>query len=585
LGIPHPAGAAFKDDFEMRVFAESPASYAKDHSLIKHTDGTYHLFYSVGRPGQGWNFPDNEIDIGHATSPDLVHWTIQPRILPIDIPNGWKARNVWAPHVIRATVVANSQTWQYLMSYTGVDSLRSQEIGLAVSNDLFAWTDLSIAEGAYRPDDAWAAWHPDSTWQNCRDSFIFRNGSQFVMLASASTDTGYQNLDTRGAIAMATSTDGLNWTDIGRPILMNDHSSLLASSHMFKNPVTNAWNLFCTRTIGSGGILRLTSTQVDQGWDLANATVFDPTGISTEIVDLGNNTYLYTHATDFDDQDGLLTYAVLVDDLTWSAGGPQVLPLNQFYLNWSVVEGSFGALPTFRDRPQLRGGPASNMDGLFWVNTAENDNGPYDQGCSTCGLNETYTGVLRSRPFTLRGADMHLWVGGPVSAQCYVALVDSATATPLRTAAGSGSEVMTERVWPISALFGRRVYIEIVDRSSTAHVSVDRIEEVGTATYVLPAPPPARLEGLRVSPNPTIGPATMRYELAAASEVDIAVYGPGGRLVRHLVAAESRPRGQHALTWDGRIASGELAPTGVYFVQLRVDGRVIGEATRIAVVR
>lgn len=569
----------------MRVFAEAPDYYAKDHTLIKHTDGVYHLFYSVGHPGQGWNYPDNEIDIGHATSTDLVHWTIQPRILPIDVPNGWKARNVWAPHVIRATVVANSQTWQYLMSYTGVDSLRSQQIGLAVSNDLFAWTDLSLTDGAYRPDDAWAAWNPDSTWQNCRDSFIFRNGNQFVMLASASTDTGYQNEDTRGAIAMATSTNGLTWTDIGAPILMNDHSSLLASSHMFKNPITNVWNLFCTRTYDGGGVLKLTSNQFNQGWNLSGATVFDPISISTEIIDLGSGAYLYTHANDFNDQDGLLTYAVLIDDLTWSAAGPQVLPFNQFYLNWSVVEGSFGALPTFRDRPAHRGGPASNMDGLFWVNTAENDNGPYDQGCHTCGLNETYTGVLRSRPFTLSRAEMRLWVGGPVSAQCYVALIDSATATPLRTAAGSGSEVMTPRTWDIAPVFGRRVYLEIVDRSTSAHVSVDRIEEVGTVSVLPPAAPPVRLEGLRVSPNPTIGPATLRYELPATSQVDIAVYSPDGRLVRHLVAGATQPRGQHALTWDGRVASGELAPTGVYFLRMTVDGAAVGEATRLTVVR
>jgi hypothetical protein len=144
---------------------------------------------------------------------------------------------------------------------------------------------------------------------------------------------------------------------------------------------------------------------------------------------------------------------------------------------------------------------------------------------------------------------------------------------------------MTQRTWDISPLFGRRVYLEIVDRSTSAHVSVDRIEEVGTATVVQPAAPPARLEGLRVSPNPTIGPATLRYELPATGQVDIAVYSPDGRLARHLAAAETQSRGQHALAWDGRIASGELAPTGVYFVRMTVDGAMVGEATRLIVVR
>jgi hypothetical protein len=583
LSLPRTAGAAFKEDFEMRVFAEAPNLYAKDHSLVQHTDGVYHVFYSVGLADQGWELPGNEIDIGHATSSDLMHWTVQPRILSIDPPNGWKSRNVWAPHVLTSPIVAGSQTWQYLMAYTGVDSSRNQQIGLAVSNDLFSWTDLSIIDGAYRPDTQWAAWNPNATWQNCRDPFILRNGTQYVLLASASTRSGYQGQETRGAIAMATSPDGLTWTDIGRPLIMNDNSDLMASSHMFRSPVTDQWTLFFTRTRDPGGVMVIASTQIDVGFSLANASHFDPTAISSEISPIGAE-YLYTRAIDFDTQAGLETRAVIIDSLTWTPGGPQILPFNQFYLNWALFEGAFGALPTYRDRPAFRGGPDSNINGIYWVNTAENDNGPYNQGCPTCGPNETYSGVLRSRPFTLRGSDFELWVGGPISPLCYVALVDSATALPLRTAAGSGSEVLTQRTWDISPLFGRRVYLEIVDRSTTAHVSVDRIEEVGTATVVQPVAPSARLEGLRVSPNPTLGPATLRYELPATSQVDIAIYGPDGRLVRHL-AAETQTRGQHALAWDGRTASGELAPTGVYFLKMTVDGATVGEVARLAVVR
>jgi hypothetical protein len=382
---------------------------------------------------------------------------------------------------------------------------------------------------------------------------------------------------------MATSPDGVTWTDIGRPLVINDNSNLMASSHMFRSPVTNLWTLFYTRPDAPGGVHMIASAQIDQGFSLANATVFDPTAISSEISPIGDE-YLYTRAIDFNNQTGLETYAVILDSLTWTPGGPQILPFNQFYLNWTPVEGSFGALPTYRDRPAGRGAPLSNMDGIFWVNTAENDNGPYNQGCSTCGPDNTYTGVLRSRPFTLRGADIRLWVGGPVSADCYVALVDSVTGSPLRTAAGSGSSVMTQRTWDISPLFGRRVYIEIVDRSSTAYVSVDRIEELGTATVVQPAAPAARFAGLRVSPNPTLGPATLRYELPATSVVDIAIYSPDGRLVRHL-ATGTQTRGQHALAWDGRTAEGELAPTGVYFLRMTVEGVTVGEVARLTVVR
>ncbi len=582
--LPLPAGAVFKDDFEMRVFAEAPELYAKDHSLIRHTDGVYHLFYSVGFAGEGWNLPGNEIDLGHATSTDLIHWTTEPRILPIDIPNGWKARNVWAPHVLRADVTVGQTTWPYIMAYTGVDSLRNQQVGLAVSSDLYAWTDISVTDGAFRPSTVWAAWHPDSTWQNCRDPFIFKNGAQFVMLASASTRSGYLGQEAKGAIAMATSTDGLNWTDIGRPLVMNNHSSLMASSHMNRNPVTNLWNLFYARQIEPGGVHRLTSSQIDQGWTITTDTVFDQNAISSEITDLGSS-YLYSHAVDFITQANLEARAVIIDDLSWTQNGPLVLPFNRFYLNWTIVEGQLGAMPTYRDRPAGRGGPRSNVDGLFWVNTSENDSGPYGGGCPTCSPDESYTGVLRSKSFTIGGGDMILWVGGPISPTCYVALVDSTTGTPLRTATGSGSEVMTERTWTgLNAYVGVRAYLEIVDRDPAAHISVDDITESAGPIPVEPSAPMPRLAGLQASPNPTLGPAMLRYELPQSADVEIAIYAPDGRLVRRLDRGV-QTGGEHALSWDGRTAAGELAPNGVYFLRLSVDGATAGEVTRLAIVR
>lgn len=587
--VPARAAAAFETDFEAPVFAEASDLYAKDHGLIRHTDGVYHLFYSVGLAGQGWNLPGNEIDLGHATSTDLEHWTIQPRILPINPQHSWKSRNIWAPHVIRADLEIAGQSWPYLMTYTGVDSSRNQQIGIAVSTDLFDWTDLSVDAGAFRPDPGWAQWDPAATWQNCRDSFVFRQGGELVLLASATTRPEYLGLGTRGAIALATSTDGVTWTDRGSPLVINDHWTLMASSHMVQNPVSGLWHLLYTRTVPPGGIHMLTSSSPTSGWDIATDTILDPSAISSEITVAGGTT-IYSHAEQFLTQAGLETRAVRFDSLEWSGAGPTYASANPFWEEWTLVSGQLGGLPTYRDRAGIRSGVPSNMDGNFWVSTAEDDSGPYELGCPTCGPDETLTGVLRSRPFILEGLRMRLWVGGTASPLAYVALADAGTGEILRSAQGLGTDVMSEREWEVASLFGRTVYLEIADLDPDGHVSVDRIAESGEVVGLPPAAPAVLLGGLELAPNPTRGPAVLAYHLGQPASIALSIYGAGGRLVRRVAAGAQSP-GQHEIGWDGRMAGGEPAPAGVYFFRLDVDGKSGGGAhraspvTRLALVR
>ncbi len=586
---PAVAAAAFEADFEAPVFAEAAGLYAKDHGLVLHTDGVYHLFYSVGLAGQGWNLPGNEIDLGHATSTDLEHWAIQPRILPIDPPHGWKSRNVWAPHVVRADLVIAGQLWPYLMTYTGVDSSRNQEIGVAVSADLFDWTDLSVAAGAFRPDPAWAQWDPALTWQNCRDSFVFRHGGELVLLASATTRPEYLGLGTRGAIAIATSTDGVHWTDRGSPLVINDHWTLMASSHMIQNPVSGLWHLLYTRTVPPGGIHLLVSSSPTSGWDIASDAILDPASISSEITVAGG-TYVYSHAEQFLTQAGLETRAVRFDSLAWSGAGPTITGANPFWEEWTLVSGQLGALPTYRDRAGIRSGVPSNMEGNFWVSTAEDDSGPYGLGCPTCQPDEALTGVLRSRPFVLQGLRIRLWVGGSASPLAYVALVDAGTGDILRRAGGLGTDVMSEREWEVASLAGRTVYLEIADHDPGGHVSVDGIAESGEVAGLAPAAPPVLLGGLVLWPNPARGPAVLSYHLGQPASIALSIHGANGRLVRR-VAAGAQAAGQHEIDWDGRMAGGEAAPAGVYFFQLDVDGEGGGAAhlaspvTRLALIR
>lgn len=586
-GALAPASANFDSDFEGRMFSEFAGLYAKDHTLVRHTDGVYHIFYSRGNDGQGWNL-GSETAVGHATSPDLIHWTLLGTVLTIDVPHHWKERNIWAPHVLKVDMVIGGQQWAYVMAYTGVDSLRSQQIGIAVSQDLNTWTDLSINTGALRPNTAWAQWQVGLTWQNCRDPFLIKQGNQLMMLTSVQTRPEYQGLGIRGAIAMATSTNGLNWTDSGSPLLVNEvgDASLLASSHMQQNTINSSWQLFYNSTNSQipGGVYTLTSNSLDQGWVMSNAVQFDAAAISSEITSIPGEV-VYSRALDYLTQGGLGTFSVRLDRVTWSAGGPSLVPVNLFTDQWAQVSGSLGAMPTFRDRPAFRSLQSSNVQALSWVNTAENCNGPFQGGNPTSGASETFTGVLRSKAYTSNGLTMELLVGGSASAQAYVALIDSVSGSVLQEAHGLGTEAMSQRVWNVAQYAGDRVYLEIRDNTTTGHVSVDNIHEIGSAVGVPSAPPVSALTQLTISPNPAAGPMNLSYDLGQSSGVVMAIYDPAGRLVRELPLG-TQPAGKHAITWDGRNREGRPVSAGVYFVRMLLDGAPFTHAaTRVTIVR
>ena len=73
------------------------------------------------------------------------------------------------------------------------------------------------------------------------------------------------------------------------------------------------------------------------------------------------------------------------------------------------------------------------------------------------------------------------------------------------------------------------------------------------------------------SPNPSMGSAEIRFEVARAGRVRLAVYDTQGRLVRVLVD-DSKAPGQYNARWNGRTASGEKVAAGVYFYRLDAAG-------------
>ena len=91
-------------------------------------------------------------------------------------------------------------------------------------------------------------------------------------------------------------------------------------------------------------------------------------------------------------------------------------------------------------------------------------------------------------------------------------------------------------------------------------------------------------EGLLGPSVPNPGKSFMRipFTVPVATVVDLGIYNVLGQRVRTLVSRDVSA-GEHVETWDGRDASGEELPPGMYFV--RVTQGTVTESRRLALVR
>jgi FlgD Ig-like domain len=86
-----------------------------------------------------------------------------------------------------------------------------------------------------------------------------------------------------------------------------------------------------------------------------------------------------------------------------------------------------------------------------------------------------------------------------------------------------------------------------------------------------------------LGPNPAHGATRVAFALAREARVRVVVYDVAGRQTRALdlgaIAA-----GEHSASWDGRNDGGSLAATGLYLVEVAVDGKRLG-VRRVAMLR
>lgn len=72
-------------------------------------------------------------------------------------------------------------------------------------------------------------------------------------------------------------------------------------------------------------------------------------------------------------------------------------------------------------------------------------------------------------------------------------------------------------------------------------------------------------------PNPFNPTTTISYALPSNGHVELTINSIDGRSIRGLVSM-NQGAGQHSVVWDGRLADGLAAPTGIYTARLRFDG-------------
>lgn len=85
------------------------------------------------------------------------------------------------------------------------------------------------------------------------------------------------------------------------------------------------------------------------------------------------------------------------------------------------------------------------------------------------------------------------------------------------------------------------------------------------------------------SPNPSAGRAQFEFSLRTPGNVSFDVMDMAGRVTAR-VPAQRWGAGTWSVAWDGRRTQGVEAPPGIYFVQMRVDGRPAG-LSRLALIR
>lgn len=91
-------------------------------------------------------------------------------------------------------------------------------------------------------------------------------------------------------------------------------------------------------------------------------------------------------------------------------------------------------------------------------------------------------------------------------------------------------------------------------------------------------------EGPRSRPNPFSTDTEVRFRLERAGHVQLHIYDASGHRIASLDPG-GLAVGSHAVRWNGTDRSGARVANGVYFYDLRLDGRPLGTARKVTLLR
>ena len=133
---------------------------------------------------------------------------------------------------------------------------------------------------------------------------------------------------------------------------------------------------------------------------------------------------------------------------------------------WKVIEGQFGHVIGSRSE-FFRNGQEYNKQGKYYLTTLEST-ADAERGM------DSQTGVIVSPLFVPEGGKMTFRIGGGSGQSTYDALC-TADGKEVQFARGVNDQVMQEATWDLTPFVGRKMFIKIVDHSTTGwgHITVD----------------------------------------------------------------------------------------------------------------
>ncbi|MDQ6693630.1 MAG: hypothetical protein M3014_04315 [Chloroflexota bacterium] len=149
-------------------------------------------------------------DIGHATTINLVDWSIHPLALHKGEPGSYDGRGLATGSVIRYKD-------RYWLAYTGNWNGPQPTVAIAVSDDLYHWQKLpgnpvTGIDPAYYDDKPAPA---PRDWLHWRDPFLFEHEGAVYHYVCAKRKDG--PVDERGTLGLARTVDMLHWEVLPPP--------------------------------------------------------------------------------------------------------------------------------------------------------------------------------------------------------------------------------------------------------------------------------------------------------------------------------------------------------------------------------